>query len=95
MAKKVKLKISGRLLRKKGRRGGFSAKKQCRFTGNPELVKAIDYKNVELLKSFLTERCKILPSRISGTAAHYQRLLSREIRKARTMALVPYVAAQN
>lgn len=95
MAKKVRLKISGRLLRKKGRRGGFAAKKQCRFTGNPELAKGIDYKNVDLLRSFLTERGKILPSRISGTEARYQRLLAREIRKARTMALVPYVTAHN
>ena len=95
MAKKVRLKISGRLLRKKGRRGGFSAKKQCRFTGNPELAKTIDYKNVDLLKSFLTERGKILPSRISGTSARYQRLIATAIKKARTMALVSYVTANN
>ena len=95
MAKKVRLKISGRLLRKKRGRGGFAGKKQCRFSGNPELADTIDYKNVDLLKSFLTERGKILPSRISGTAAVYQRRIANEIKKARTMALIPYATAHN
>lgn len=87
---KPKLKISGRLLKKKTRKSGFSAAKRCRFTSGELPESAIDYKNIDLLKSFLTERGKILPSRISGNAAYYQRKLSREIRKARTMALLPY-----
>lgn len=87
---KPKLKISGRLLKKKTRKSGFSAAKRCRFTSGEFPESAIDYKNVDLLKSFLTERGKILPSRISGNAAYYQRKLAREIRKARTMALLPY-----
>ena len=95
MAKKVRLKISGRLLRKKTRRGGFAGKKQCRFSGNPELAATINYKNTNLLKSFLTERGKILPSRISGTSARFQRLIAGEIKKARTMALLPYAASNN
>jgi len=95
MAKKVRLKISGRLLRKKSRRGGFAGKKQCRFTGNPALAETIDYKNVDLLRSFLTERGKILPSRISGTSALYQRQVANEIKKARTMALIPYATSHN
>ncbi len=85
-----KLKISGRLLKKITRKTGFTAAKRCRFTSGELQESAIDYKNVDLLKSFLTERGKILPSRISGNAAYYQRLVSREIRKARTMALLPY-----
>ncbi len=87
---KAKLKISGRLLKKRTRKSGPSAAKRCRFTSGELPESAIDYKNVDLLKSFLTERGKILPSRISGNAAYYQRLVSREIRKARTMALLPY-----
>ena len=87
---KPKLKISGRLLKKKTRKSGFSTAKRCRFSSGEFPESAIDYKNIDLLRSFLTERGKILPSRISGNAAYYQRLLSREIRKARTMALLPY-----
>jgi small subunit ribosomal protein S18 len=85
-----KLKISGRLLKKRTRKSGFTAAKRCRFSCGELPESAIDYKNVDLLKSFLTERGKILPSRISGNAAYYQRAVSREIRKARTMALLPY-----
>ncbi len=94
MARKVKLKISSRLMRKRSRRGGFGGAKHCRFTANPELAASIDYKNINLLKGFLTERGKILPSRISGNCAHYQRLLAQEIKKARIMALLPYGALQ-
>ncbi len=94
MARKVKLKVSSRLLRKKARRSSFGGAKHCRFSANPELAAAIDYKNVNLLKGFLTERGKILPCRISGNSARYQRILSREIKKARIMALLPYVATQ-
>lgn len=92
MARKPKLKVSARLLKKKARRGSFSGKKHCRFTHNEALAASIDYKNVPLLKSFLTERGKILPSRISGNSAYYQRLLAREIKKARSMALLPFAA---
>ena len=50
----------------------------------------IDYKNSTFLKGFLTERGKILPSRISGICARHQRTVSGEIRKSRVMALLPY-----
>lgn len=90
MAKKVKLRISSRLLRKKARRNGFKGPKRCRFTSGEVPVAAIDYKNVNFLRGFLTERGKILPSRISGNAARFQRLLAREIKKSRAMALLPY-----
>ncbi len=92
MAKKIKLKISPRLLKKKARRSSFGTRKSCRFSADPELVKLIDYKNVDFLKNFLTERGKILPSRISGNCARYQRAVAREIKKARTMALLSYIA---
>jgi small subunit ribosomal protein S18 len=91
MAKKVKLQVSSRLLRKKARRSGFNGAKRCRFSSGEIPVSAIDYKNVALLRTFLTERGKILPSRISGNKVIYQRLLAREIKKSRSMALIPYV----
>lgn len=90
---KIKLRLSDRLLKKKARRASFSSQKQCRFTENPELIAEIDYKNVDFLRQFLTERGKILPARISGTRGRFQRLLSREIKKSRTMALLPYSKA--
>ena len=92
MVKRINLKISSKLLKKKTRKSATNVIKRCRFTGNPELAKEIDYKNVDFLKSFLTERGKILPARISGNTSKYQRLISKEIKKARIMALMPYNA---
>jgi small subunit ribosomal protein S18 len=94
MARKVKLKVSARLLRKKARRGSFVAGKQCRFCSSEAQEAALDYKNVNLLKSFITERCKILPSRISGNCALHQRALANEIKKARIIALLPFSSGQ-
>lgn len=91
MARKIKLKVSPRLLRKRARRKGFKGAKHCRFKADPALAATIDYKNIDLLKSFLTERGKILPARISGNSNFYQRKLAVEIKKARIMALLPYV----
>ncbi len=82
--------MSSRLLKKKARRASFSGSKQCRFKENAELAREINYKNADFLKQFLTERGKILPARISGTSTRYQRLLANEIKKARSMALLPY-----
>jgi len=76
---------------KKGKAAGgalFRRKKFCRFT--VEGVKEIDYKDVDLLKDFVTEQGKIIPSRITGTRAHYQRQLSTAIKRARFLALLPY-----
>ena len=92
MVKKIKLKVSSRLLKKKTRKNTTTLNKRCRFTGNPDLIKDIDYKNADFLKNFLTERGKILPARISGNATKYQRLIAKEIKKARIMALLPYNA---
>ena len=90
MAKKIKLKISSRLLKKKSRRSGFGAEKHCRFCGSKDQIVNIDYKNAGFLKSFITERGKILPSRISGTCAKHQRRVTKSIKQARSMALLPF-----
>lgn len=94
MTKKIKLKISARLLKKKFRKKSSSGKKQCRFTNNPDMARDLNYKNTDLLAKFLTERGKILPSRISGNSSKYQRILSCEIKKARIMALLPFCATE-
>ncbi len=92
MSKKIKLKISSRLLKKKSRKGGYS-KKHCRFCGSAAQVDFLDYKNANFLRAFLTERGKILPSRISGNCASHQRCLSDMIKRSRVMALLPYTAS--
>lgn len=94
MTKKIKLKINARLLKKRFRKQGFGGKKHCRFCSTAEQAGLLDYKNSTLLKSFLTERGKILPARISGNCSLHQRALARDIRKSRVMALLPYAATQ-
>lgn len=66
----------------------FRRRKFCRFTA--EGIKEIDYKDISLLKSYITENGKIVPSRITGTSAKYQRQLARAIKRARYLALLPY-----
>lgn len=66
----------------------FRRKKMCYFTANK--IKDIDYKDVGLLRKFIMENGKIVPSRITGTKAKYQRMLARAIKLARFMALLPY-----
>jgi len=66
----------------------FRRKKFCRFTA--EGVKEIDYKDINTLKSYITETGKIVPSRITGTNARYQRQLAKAIKRARYLALLPY-----
>lgn len=68
----------------------FLRKKVCKF--KPEEIQTIDYKDVNRLRYFVTERGKIIPSRISGTDAKSQRYLVRQIKRARHIALLPYVA---
>lgn len=87
---KFKLKVSARLLKKKMRKHGFVAKKHCRFCADKTLAQSLDYKNVYLLKGFLTERGKILPSRVSGNCFFHQRELANQIKISRSMALIPY-----
>jgi small subunit ribosomal protein S18 len=63
-------------------------RKYCRFTA--EGIEEVDYKDVDLLKDFIGETGKIVPSRITGTKARYQRQLSTAIKRARYLALLPY-----
>lgn len=65
-------------------------KKVCYFTKNN--IKYIDYKDVELLKKFIAPNGKIIPRRVTGTSAKYQRELAVAIKRAREMALLPYIA---
>jgi small subunit ribosomal protein S18 len=65
----------------------FRRKKSCAFTGNS---KDIDFKDISLLKEYIMESGRIVPSRITGTAAKYQRQLSHEIKVARYLSLLPY-----
>jgi small subunit ribosomal protein S18 len=67
----------------------FHRRKVCRFCADSSLV--INYKDVNMLRYFISERAKIIPRRISGTCAKHQRVLAREIKKARTIAFLPYV----
>jgi small subunit ribosomal protein S18 len=64
-------------------------KKVCRFCANRELP--INYKNTEVLKHYISETGKIEPRRLTGTCAKHQRRVTCEIKKARQMALLPYV----
>lgn len=66
----------------------FKRRKFCRFT--VEGIKQVDYKSVDLLKDFISENGKIIPARITGTKAHYQRQLSVAVKRARFLALLPY-----
>jgi small subunit ribosomal protein S18 len=70
------------------RRGRGKRRKVCYFTVNN--ITYIDYKQVDLLKRFVSERGKILPRRVTGTSAKYQRQLTVAIKRARQMALLPY-----
>lgn len=65
-------------------------RKRCPFTTAG--IKEIDYKDVELLLKFITERGKILPRRITGVSAHHQKMLASAVKRARLMALLPFVA---
>ena len=66
----------------------FRRRKYCRFTA--EGVSEIDYKDLDTLKGYVTETGKIVPSRITGTKARYQRQLATAIKRARYVALLPY-----
>ena len=73
-----------RQARRKGR------KKVCHFC--VDRVEVIDYKDVARLRKFVSERAKILPRRVTGTCAKHQRALTTAIKRARQVALLPYVA---
>ncbi|MAI41197.1 MAG: 30S ribosomal protein S18 [Gammaproteobacteria bacterium TMED1] len=69
----------------------YRRRKYCRFTA--EGIEEIDYKDLELLKAFISETGKIVPSRITGTKARYQRQLAKAIKRARFLSLLPYTDA--
>jgi small subunit ribosomal protein S18 len=66
-------------------------RKVCRFCADKTML--IDYKDARVLGNFLSERGKIIPSRITGNCARHQRLLTVAIKRARTVALLPYTTA--
>ena len=66
----------------------FRRRKFCRFTA--EGIEQIDYKDLAILKAFITETGKIVPSRITGTKSNYQRQLATAVKRARYLALLPY-----
>ena len=67
----------------------FRRKRFCKFTA--EGIDQIDYKDLETLKEYITETGKIVPSRVTGTKAKYQRQLATAIKRARFLGLLPYV----
>ena len=69
----------------------YGRRKYCRFTA--EGITEVDYKDIELLKAYITETGKIVPSRITGTKAKYQRQLANAVKKARYLSLLPYTDA--
>ena len=80
---------------KKRERGNnlFKRKKFCRFTAAG--VEQVDYKDVDTLKDFVQENGKIMPARLTGTKAHYQRQVDTAIKRARYLALLPYTDLHN
>ena len=72
------------------RNGRKGRRKVCRFCADK--IETIDYKDVARLRNFVSERAKILPRRVSGTCAEHQRALTTAIKRARQMALLPYIS---
>ena len=66
----------------------FRRKRYCRFSA--EGIEEIDYKDLDTLKEYITETGKIVPSRITGTSAKYQRQLATAVKRARYLSLLPY-----
>ncbi len=72
------------------RRDRRKKRKQCNFCADK--IESIDYKDIPKLRRYITERGKILPRRITGNCALHQRQLTAAIKRARTMALLPYAS---
>ncbi|MBI5559761.1 MAG: 30S ribosomal protein S18 [Deltaproteobacteria bacterium] len=73
-----------------GQRRMFHRRKTCRYCGDAKL--RIDYKDAKALRPFISERGKILPRRMSGACAKHQREISTAIKRARTLAIIPFTA---
>ena len=81
-----------RVIRKPSKRRGFDSRrapKVCRLC--VDKISSVDYKNIDLLRRYVAEHGKIIPRRISGNCASHQRKVARAIRRARVMALLPFV----
>lgn len=76
--------------RPRGKKKPFHRRKVCRFC--VDKVNEVDYKDLKVLRSFITERGKLVPRRISGSCAKHQRLITQAVMRARYMALLPYTA---
>ena len=85
---KGKFKGKGKDKKDRGQRALFRRRKFCRFTA--EKIEFVDYKAIDILKDFINENGRIIPARITGTSAGYQRQLSSAIKRARFLALMPY-----
>ena len=70
------------------KRRSYQRRKVCRFCSEKNI--AIDYKDMKLLRNFITERGKIIPRRISGNCARHQRQMTNAIKRARIIALLPF-----
>ncbi|HUF21232.1 MAG TPA: 30S ribosomal protein S18 [Burkholderiales bacterium] len=88
MARYSGSKGKGKDKRERSNRPLFRRRKFCRFTA--EKIAEVDYKDIEILKDFINENGKIIPARITGTKARYQRQLSVAVKRARFLALMPY-----
>ncbi len=73
-----------------GRKNAKYKKKVCKFCADKALLAGLDYKRVDILERFVTNRGKIIPRRITGSCAKHQRVLAREIRKSRSIGLLPF-----
>ena len=85
---KGKGKGKGKDKKDRGQKALFRRRKFCRFTADK--VKEVDYKDIGILKEFVNENGKIIPARITGTKARYQRQLGIAIKRARFLALIHY-----
>lgn len=74
---------------KDGQRPSKFKKKVCRFCANKEMK--VDYRNASLLESYITDRGKILPRRITGNCAKHQRLIAKAVKRGRILSVVPFV----
>ncbi len=74
------------------RKRPFQRHKTCRFCADK--VEAIDYKDIQTLRNYMTERGKIIPRRISGNCALHQRILARAVKRSRNIALLPFTEAR-
>ena len=65
--------------------------KVCPFMEDSKLIKKINYKEYKFLRKFITDQGKIIPAHVTGVSAKYQRMITREVKKARVLALLPFI----